>query len=250
MTRRLARHAYALAVLALTAAVLLTGGIVLFGIVLPQITAANLPATASPSTGGTGAVLVSPSVTPSASGTMRGVVLPANADCSACHITAGGTIGLRPIPPMGHPLEGWTQCTSCHAPAGLVKTAPGHSGIHATDCLTCHKPGNLPAPLSRPHRDRQNLDCLACHGTKAPLPADMTHRSQTVCWLCHRLPEEQPPVPAHPTVSGQTDCLSCHVAAKVGALPPDHTSRSASECLLCHQLPAADPPAPVRSEAP
>jgi hypothetical protein len=179
----------------------------------------------------------STSTTPSPGLVMNGAQLPDGAECSGCHLADRGVIGLRPIPAMGHPLEGWTDCTACHAPDRLVATAPGHSGIHATECLTCHLPGSQPAPLSRPHRDRQNMACLDCHGSVAPLPADMTHRSESVCWLCHRLPDVPPPVPAHLTAAGETDCLTCHVAQGVGALPPDHSGRTGDECLLCHDVP-------------
>lgn len=202
-----------------------------------------------------GYVVATPSPTPPStlpSGTpdllMGGAEIPAGATCAGCHLTDRGVIGLRDIPTMAHPLEGWRQCTACHATDRLVSTAPGHTGIHASQCLTCHQPGNLPAPLSRPHRDLQNTACLTCHGSTAPLPANMTHRSQSVCWLCHRLPDVPPPIPAHQTAPGETDCLSCHVAGKVGALPPDHTARTTSECLLCHDVPLGSPsPAPAVS---
>jgi hypothetical protein len=176
---------------------------------------------------------------------MNGAAIPENADCSGCHLTDRGVIGLRPIPPVGHPLQGWSDCTACHAPERLASTAPGHTGIHATQCLTCHVAGDMPAPLSRPHRERENQDCLDCHGTIAPLPSDMAHRPDSVCWLCHRLPDEQPPIPAHETVAGETDCLTCHVAGKVGALPTDHQGRTASQCLLCHDVTLGGSPVSV-----
>ncbi len=240
--RALRRHGYWLTVAALASATCGLGGFLFVNAVLPQLAHADAP----PAVVGTGQSPASTSGSePASASPFAGVLpgmggaVPASADCSACHLTNGGMIGLRPIPAMGHPLEGWTKCTSCHSTQSLVATAPGHTGIHAAACLTCHKPGNLPAPLSRPHRELQNTACLDCHGTTAPLPADMTHRSQQVCWLCHRLPETQPPIPAHATVSGETDCLTCHVAAKVGALPVDHRTRTTSECLLCHDVPGA-----------
>jgi hypothetical protein len=240
MIRRfLVRHWYALALATLTTAVLLAGAFAA-AVVLPDTqraasTSADSLASASPS--------VPPSAVP---GTMTWVSMPADADCSACHLTAEGLIGLRPVPAIAHPLDGWSDCTACHAPERLVQTAPGHSGIHAAACLTCHQEGNLPAPLSRPHRERQNTACLDCHGSVAPLPTDMAHRTDTVCWLCHRLPAEQPPVPSHQVESGETDCLTCHVAGKVGALPADHASRKPSECLLCHALPSSGGPIGLR----
>jgi hypothetical protein len=172
---------------------------------------------------------------------MNGAIIPAGAQCAGCHLTDQGVIGLRQIPALGHPLQGWGNCTACHAAERLAETAPGHTGIHATECLTCHVQQNQAVALSRPHRDRQNTNCLSCHGSVAPLPSDMTHRSESVCWLCHRLPEEQPPIPAHQTVPGETDCLTCHVAGKVGALPADHADRTPNECLLCHDTPLGNP---------
>jgi hypothetical protein len=65
----------------------------------------------------------------------------------------------------------------------------------------------------------------------------MTHRTDRVCWLCHRLPDVQPPVPAHQTAPGEADCLTYDVAGRVGALPADHSKRTSSECLLCHDVP-------------
>ena len=242
MIRRvLAGHGYWISVAVLASATVWLGIFLLVNAVIPDLTRAGAPPAVVPATPASSG---SSSQPPDVAAGMGGAV-PANADCSACHLTDTGAIGLRPIPAMGHPLEGWTECTACHSTQTLVATAPGHTGIHATACLTCHKPGNLPAPLSRPHRDRQNMACLDCHGSTAPLPADMTHRTERVCWLCHRLPDTQPPIPAHATVSGETDCLKCHVGGKVGALPADHRARTASECLLCHDVgaPAVLPPA-------
>jgi hypothetical protein len=233
ISRSLSRYWYSLTLAALTVAILLAAAFIV-AIVLPDSQRAAIIGELSPSP----ASSITPSGSPEG---MAWLPMPADADCSACHVTADGTVGLRPVPQIAHPLDGWSDCTACHAPARLVTTAPGHSGIHADACLTCHRAGDLPAPLSRPHRERQNTACLDCHGSVAPLPTDMAHRTDTVCWLCHRLPVEQPPVPKHAVTSGQTDCLTCHVAGSVGALPDDHQSRSASECLLCHATPSVVP---------
>jgi hypothetical protein len=239
----LASHWYSLALAMLTAAILLAAAFIL-AVVLPDTQRA---ATTSGGPSRSPGSSVAPSAVPEG---MSWLAMPQDAECSACHVTAEGTIGLRPVPPIAHPLDGWSDCTACHAPERLVATAPGHSGIHAEACLTCHQEGTLPAPLSRPHRERQNTDCLDCHGSVAPLPSDMAHRTDTVCWLCHRLPAEQPPEPRHPVMSDQTDCLTCHVAGKVGALPADHTGRTPSECLLCHAPPSADVPISLRGDGP
>jgi hypothetical protein len=197
------------------------GGLFVLVVVLPDMQAGATVPSASPSASPT-----APSVV------MSWVNLPPNADCAACHQTESGV--SPQVPEIAHPLRGWTDCTACHSNDRLVATAPGHSGIHATDCLVCHEPADLPAPLSRPHRELQNQECLSCHGKTEPLPEDMAHRAQSVCWLCHRLPVEQPAVAQHAIEAGQTDCLTCHHAGDQGALPADHASRTATECVLCH----------------
>lgn len=256
--RALAGRGYWVLAGTLAAAVGLMLGVVIRGIAIPELERAGVIGSTS-----TSAPTVGPAASASASPglNMGGAIVPDDAQCSGCHATGAGTVGLRPIPVMGHPLEGWSKCTSCHAPARLVDTAPGHSGIHASECTVCHKPGDLPAPLSRPHRENQNVACLSCHGSTAPLPSDMTHRKETVCWLCHRLPTIEPPVPAHQTAPGETDCLTCHVAGgRAGKLPADHVERPSNLCLLCHEVtlgttpgntpPIAVWPAPSNTPAP
>jgi hypothetical protein len=168
---------------------------------------------------------------------MGAALVPADADCAGCHTGTAGAVDQSTIPVMAHPMEGWSKCTNCHESARLVDTAPGHTGIHATECTICHRPGDLRVPLSRPHRANQNRACLDCHGGTAPLPSDMVHRRQTVCWLCHRLPTIEPPVPAHETAAGESDCRTCHTAGgRAGALPSDHVERPATLCLSCHEV--------------
>jgi hypothetical protein len=232
--RALVRHGYWIVVGTLAGAVVLMAGFAVITIAIPELERAGVIALT-----GKPAPSVEPTASPEASAAvnMGGAVIPETAQCTGCHVTSTGTIGLRPIPVMGHPLEGWSKCTNCHAPERLVDTAPGHSGIHASECTVCHKAGDLPAPLSRPHRDNQNVACLSCHGSKAPLPSDMTHRKEAVCWLCHRLPTIEPPVPAHQTAPGEADCLTCHVAGgRAGKLPTDHVERPPSLCLSCHEV--------------
>jgi len=227
----LRRHSYAILV-GLLMAVIVSAGAFVAVIALPDLWTTETAPTVTPTP--------SPNAQPAG---MAWLPLPTDADCAACHLTANGSVGLKPVPAMAHPLTGWTNCTECHANDRLVQTAPGHTGIHASECLLCHQPAQLPAPLSRPHRDRQNQDCLSCHGKDAPLPADMAHRPESVCWLCHRLPQVEPPVPQHAVSAGQTDCLTCHNANGVGALPEDHDTRDGTMCLLCHAPPSALPTA-------
>jgi hypothetical protein len=252
--RAVAADGYSIAIVALSAAIVLMLALLFVGIALPDLQRAGMIAASA---------TTSPSDAPRATAgiDMGGAIIPGDAQCGGCHLTGSGTIGLDFIPLMGHPLEGWSKCTACHASGKLVETAAGHSGIHATQCTVCHKAGDLPAPLSRPHRVNQNVACLSCHGSRAPLPTDMTHRKEAACWICHRLPVIEPPVPAHETATGETDCLTCHVAGgPAGGLPGDHIARPASLCLSCHEValgtaPGSTPrvtvwPAPPNTPAP
>jgi hypothetical protein len=232
-----ARHGYAVALGTLLAAIAVLVGVILVDIAVPELQRAGI-------IGATPVPAASAQPTASLEIGMGGAVIPANAECLGCHASISGPVSVRPVPVMGHPQEGWGNCTSCHAPERLVDTAPGHSGIHASECTICHQPGDLPTPLSRPHRDNQNVACLSCHGSKAPLPSDMTHRKETVCWLCHRLPTIEPPVPAHQTAPGEADCLTCHIAGGLaGKLPGDHVARPSTLCLVCHEVTLATRPA-------
>jgi len=242
----ISRYGYWTAVGILAIAIVVMTFLIVIYIAIPELKSAGVFAA-----GGTPAPSGEPTASPRPSTdiTMGGAVIPATAQCAGCHAGGTGTIGLSAIPVMAHPLEGWGKCTNCHAHEKLVETAPGHSGIHASECTICHKPGDLPAPLSRPHRENQNVACLSCHGTaKAPLPTDMTHRKEATCWLCHRLPTIEPPIPAHETAPGEADCRTCHVAGgKAGKLPADHVDRPANLCLSCHEVrlgatPSATPP--------
>jgi hypothetical protein len=126
-----------------------------------------------------------PSPTPAISLLPGQIAMPTGVDCAACHVTVGGQVGVKPIPALAHPLHGWTLCTECHANDRLVKTAPGHTGFHASDCLVCHREASKPAPPPK-HASQPASDCLACHGTIAPLPSSMTNRPANLCWLCHQ----------------------------------------------------------------
>lgn len=129
--------------------------------------------------------VVTPTPAPSpARGVVMAGVLITDEDCSGCHVTREGAVGLREAPVLGHPLEGWRDCRACHTDGSLVSTAAGHTGIPSDQCLVCHAPrdGTTP-PDARPHHVFPGQQCIACHGVEAPLPEDMTGR--TTCWLCH-----------------------------------------------------------------
>jgi hypothetical protein len=168
--------------LALSAALL--GGALIFGLALA---AADLVPSVGPEPTPTSLPSPTPwllSITP---GELQ---MPAGSDCKACHETNGGVIGIKDIPAIPHPIS-WGTCTACHDNARLVQTAPGHSGIHASQCLVCHTVSLGPAPPPS-HAALPNFDCLSCHGVTAPLPADMAHRPGEECWLCHLSPSPAP----------------------------------------------------------
>lgn len=151
---------------------------------------------ASP-TAGPGSTPVA-STRPNQAMTPISVEIPQSADCTGCHLRTDGTLGSNPVPAIGHPVEGWNDCTACHQTSRLVTTAPGHTGIHRDDCLVCHTK-STPLPEARPHPPIRNTGCFECHGTTAPLPTDMSHRPDANCWLCHRA---TPQLGGSPTTRG------------------------------------------------
>jgi len=140
---------------------------------------------------GPGVPAASPTASPSPPSAMSpiGIGMPEDADCGACHLDATGNVGTKEIPRLAHPLEGWKDCTACHADERLVESAPGHSSLHRADCLTCHSvPSTEGTPPPRPHHLVTGTSCGTCHGSdapgsQAPLPTDMAGRNN--CWLCH-----------------------------------------------------------------
>jgi hypothetical protein len=165
--------------------------------------------------------------------------IPTSASCLLCHET-GGSAGLKPIPAIGHPLEGWRRCTTCHTNEALGRKAPGHQDIPEEECLNCHKlPPEGPA-ITQPHSRLQDQHCLDCHGNVAHLPSSMVGRNQDECWLCHK-PTELPP-PEYPHVlQPALGCRECHTSPQTGGLPIDHALRDDTTCLLCHDVKKATP---------
>ena len=146
MARTVARVLLALAAAALVVAIGVGIGLAVINLLPSQQVAV-----ASPSP--TPAATATPPATPSPSaGPGNLISIMPQGDCTACHKTPGNAVN---VPPIGHPLEGWGSCTSCHANDRLVETAPGHSGIHADQCLVCHTattPGGRGSP-SLPGRE-------------------------------------------------------------------------------------------------
>jgi len=191
MRRSLARLAYPLTVLVLVAGIVGLAGF-LAVVALPDLTgaASRGPAAQSPSApaGSPG-----PGPTSAMARSPIGIPMPSDANCGACHTTSAGGVGVRQIPVLGHPLKGFGNCTACHNQEGLVKTAPGHSSLHADQCLVCHQEnpnaGTLSAAPMRPEH-MSGQACGTCHGVDqhAPLPSSMAGRGNN-CWICHNGPE-------------------------------------------------------------
>jgi hypothetical protein len=175
------RYGYPITVVLLLTAILFVGGFVL-ATVVPEMARVIGSGPVAP----LGAPTPSPSPTAPApmSFAPSRIVMAPGADCGGCHLDPSGGITTRPIPMLAHPLEGWRDCTACHADDRLVETAPGHTGIHRSDCLACHKVPNVEGSAPpRPHHLPTTGTCVSCHGKEAPLPTDMTGR--TNCWICH-----------------------------------------------------------------
>ena len=193
MTRgALVRLAYPVSVLALVVGIVVVGGF-LATVALPDLIRTG--SASSPWGGADASPSPSPSPTSGMARSPIGIPMPSDANCAACHTTATGGVGLKKIPYLAHPLKGFANCTACHNPQGLVKTAPGHSSLHASDCLVCHQENPNLASMSAPPMRPEHMGgqtCTACHGVDrhAPLPSDMAGRGAN-CWICHNGPEFQ-----------------------------------------------------------
>ena len=160
--------------------------------------------------------------------------IPTNNDCVLCH-EGGGSAGLKVVPAILHPVEGWRRCTVCHTDTTLGRLAPGHNGIAEEECLNCHKTGEAGPAITQPHAALHDQKCLDCHGSVAHLPSSMASSNETDCVLCHKpttLPPPQFPHSPDPALG----CRACHQSEQVGGLPIDHALRSDRTCLLCHDI--------------
>lgn len=200
MLRRTAsRIAYPVTVLGLVLGICVVAGF-LAAVALPDMirtSSVSSPAASSETAAGPSAPARTPTPTSAMALSPIGIAMPSGADCAACHTTTTGQVGVKDIPYMGHPLKGFGNCTACHNPTGLVKTAPGHDSLHANDCLVCHQENPKletmsSAPMRPEHMGTEGKACTSCHGMDehAPLPSDMVGRGDN-CWICHNGPEFQ-----------------------------------------------------------
>jgi hypothetical protein len=176
--------------------------------------------------------------------------IPTSSSCVLCH-ESGGEASLKTVPAIGHPLEGWRRCASCHTGDRLGQIALGHTGIPEEECLNCHKVAPAGPTITQPHSKLQDQKCFDCHGTFAHLPTSMVSKKETECWLCHK-PQALPP-PQYPHAEDAAlSCRQCHQSAETGALPMDHALRADTTCLLCHdikRIPAAPAASPAAAPA-
>lgn len=181
MIRPVARYGYPIGLGLLLLSIALVGTFVVVTVLPELVRLAANPAIPA----------ASPTAEPSPPSAMSpiGIGMPDDADCGACHLDSTGVVGMKDIPKLAHPLEGWKDCTACHADDSLVRSAPGHSSLHKTDCLTCHEvPSAEGTAPPRPHHLVTGKSCVTCHSSEAtasgaPLPTDMSGR--TNCWICH-----------------------------------------------------------------
>lgn len=208
MGKTLSRLAFPATVIVLLVAILGVAGF-LATVALPDMLQTGAVASAPPS--------AKPTATPNPQPTSAmglspiGIAMPSDANCNACHTTESGGVGVKTIPMLAHPLKGFANCTACHNAQGLVKTAPGHSSLHANECLVCHQENpKLAAMTAAPMRPEHmsGAACTTCHGVDkhAPLPSDMAGRGDN-CWICHNGPEfqylfESPGASTAPSASG------------------------------------------------
>ena len=182
----------------------------------------------------TAAESLTPEATPAPETMQMGLAhIPTSNSCLLCH-EKGGAADLKPIPAIGHQIEGWTACLTCHDDKSLGRKAPGHIGISQSECLNCHKTAQDGPAITQAHADLHE-QCLDCHGSVAHLPSSMVGRNQDECWLCHKPNTVTPPRKPHPDPENLT-CRSCHQAEQVGALPIDHALREENTCKLCHAV--------------
>ncbi len=198
MLRTAERIAFPATFLVLLVGILVVG-VFVATVALPGMTTTSSVSAPSAGNGSGGTAAGSPAPSATAKSAMAlspiGIAMPPNTDCNACHTSSTGGIGVKTPPYLGHPLQGFANCTACHNPTGLVKTAPGHSSLHANECLICHQENpNLTsmsqAPLRPQHMSGEA--CTNCHGVDqhAPLPSAMAGRGDN-CWICHNGPEFQ-----------------------------------------------------------
>jgi hypothetical protein len=182
------------------------------------------PAQASPPT---------PSTSPQTM-VMGAAHIPTNNDCVLCHVSEG-EVGLKVVPAILHPIEGWRRCLVCHTDPDLGRLAPGHEGIAEEECLNCHKTAQTGPAITRPHAALADQHCLSCHGSVAHLPSSMASSKESACVLCHKPTDLPPPQYPH-SADAALGCRECHQSEQVGGLPIDHALRSDRTCLLCHEI--------------
>lgn len=113
--------------------------------------------------------------------TLTGVPRTLEYTCLTCHDPHAPR---APTPSVPHPVEGRSDCRSCHT-TGVAKELPKDHNLRPNDvCLTCHKVVN---PPTIPHTLEGTQKCRTCHqtGTSIPFPEDHAERTNDMCLKCH-----------------------------------------------------------------
>jgi hypothetical protein len=173
--------------------------------------------------------------------------IPTSNNCELCH-DSGGKGGLKVVPSILHPIEGWRRCVTCHTDESLGRVAPGHQGIAEEECTNCHQVARTGPAITQPHAALHDQRCLDCHGGVAHLPSSMASAREDDCVLCHK-PADLPP-PSYPhVVNPPLTCRACHQSVEAGGLPIDHALRGDATCLLCHDIKQVPQPTPTPTPA-
>lgn len=157
-------------------------------------------------------------------------------DCSSCHEMTDELMIAKPFPAIPHKIEGWGQCSFCHAPARLAPPPESHRGLPDVICQACHQVSQT-SPPSLGHVLWRDKTCSSCHRTSLDLPPSHDDRGELTCALCHEPAKVEPPSVPH-AVKTDGLCSSCHTSGEVAAAEPRHADWGEGQCATCH---AADP---------
>jgi hypothetical protein len=153
-------------------------------------------------------------------------------DCTSCHQVGDESMAVRQFPPIPHRVEGWEECSFCHAPARLAPPPEGHTGVPDMLCQACHKVSTT-SPPSLGHVLWRDKTCSSCHRTSLDLPVSHEDRGDLTCALCHEPPKVEPPVVPH-SLSTEELCAGCHPGDEAASTEPRHSDWMQEECTTCH----------------
>jgi len=115
--------------------------------------------------------------------TLRDIGRRFNYTCLTCHDPMDVRLTAPLIP---HPLEGRSDCRSCHGLEG-TEPFPNDHALRPNDvCFACHKVSKIPQV---PHTLEGMVKCLLCHRRSSivPFPEDHIGRTADTCLQCHKV---------------------------------------------------------------